>query len=172
MKILKYILLTLLGIIALALIVAAFLPKKFHVEGSQVINRPVQDVYNYVRYIQNQEAFTVWFKMDPDIQKAYSGTDGAVGGSLSWKSKEVGDGRQVITALKENERVDIDLYLMDDKNPGKHYFLTAAEGDNKTKVTIAVDGHVPYPFNLWMLFYDMNKDFQKNADNLKEILEK
>lgn len=172
MKILKYILFTILGIIVLALIVAAFLPKSFHVEATQVINRPVQDVYDYVRYIKNQENYTIWFKMDPAMEKIYSGTDGAVGGSLTWKSKEVGDGKQVITALRENERVDIDLYLMSETDAGKHYFLTEPLNDNSTKVTIALDGHVPYPFNLSMLFYDMNKDFQQNADNLKNLLEK
>lgn len=172
MKILKYLLFTILGIVALALIVAAFLPKSFHVEASQVINRPVHDVYDYVRYIRNQEAYSIWFKMDPNMQKNYSGTDGSVGGTLTWTSKEVGDGKQTITALQDDTRVDIDLYLMDEKKPGKHYFLTTPTGANQTKVTIALDGHTPYPFNLWMLFYDMKKDFQQNADNLKAILEK
>ncbi|SJN48359.1 hypothetical protein FM107_17025 [Sphingobacterium sp. JB170] len=48
MKILKYILFVILGSIALVLIVAFFLPKKFHAENKITINRPNTD-NRYIR---------------------------------------------------------------------------------------------------------------------------
>ena len=50
MKFLKYALFTVLGLVALALIAAAILPKTFHAEGSAVINKPNAEVFNYVKY--------------------------------------------------------------------------------------------------------------------------
>ena len=69
MKFLKYTLFTLLGLIAIVLIAALFVPKTFHAEkGSTVVNKPNAEVFNYVKQIKNQENFGVWFKMDPNIQ--------------------------------------------------------------------------------------------------------
>ena len=172
MKFLKYALFTILGLIGLALVVAAFVPKTFHAEGSAVINKPNAEVFNYVKHIKNQENFGVWFEQDPNIIKTSEGTDGTEGFKYSWKSEEVGNGLQVITKITENSRVDIDLFLMDSTKPAKSFFTTEAVSANETKVRWVVDGEMPYPFNLMSLFYDMNKDFEKGTANLKTVLEK
>lgn len=172
MKFLKYALFTILGLIGLALVVAAFVPKTFHAEGSAVINKPNAEVFNYVKHIKNQENFGVWFEQDPNIIKTSEGTDGTEGFKYSWKSEEVGNGSQVITKITENSRVDIDLFLMDSTIPAKSFFTTEAVSANETKVRWVVDGEMPYPFNLMSLFYDMNKDFEKGTANLKTVLEK
>ena len=171
MKFLKYILFTILGIIVLLLIVALFVPKTFHAEGTAVINKPNAEVFNYVKHIKNQENFGVWFKMDPNIKATEEGTDGTVGYKYKWTSDEVGNGSQIITGIEENQRITIDLFLMDSTEPAKSYFTTETVGDNQTKVSWVVDGKTPYPFNLISLCYDMNKDFQQGVLNLKEVLE-
>lgn len=172
MKFLKYALFTILGLIGLALVVAAFVPKTFHAEGSAVINKPNAEVFNYVKHIKNQENFGVWFEQDPNIIKTSEGTDGTEGFKYSWKSEEVGNGLQVITKITENSRVDIDLFLMDSTEPAKSFFTTEAVSANETKVRWVVDGEMPYPFNLMSLVYDMNKDFEQGTANLKTVLEK
>lgn len=172
MKFLKHTLFTLLGLIVLALIAAAVLPKTFHAEGSAVINKPNADVFNYVKHIKNQENFGVWFEQDPNIVKTSEGTDGTVGFKYSWISEEVGNGAQVITNITENKRIDIDLFLMDSTEPAKSFFTTEAVSENQTKVRWVVDGESPYPFNLITFFYNMNKDFEQGTANLKAVLEK
>lgn len=172
MKFLKYALFTILGLIVLLLIVALFVPKTFHAEGTTVINKPNAEVFNYVKHIKNQENFGVWFRIDPKIKTTVSGTDGTEGFKYSWKSEEVGNGSQVITKITEGSRVDIDLFLMDSTESAKSFFTTEAVGANETKVRWVVDGKMPYPFNLMSLCYDMNKDFVQGTANLKEVLEK
>lgn len=172
MKFLKYALFTLLGIIALALIVALFVPKAFHAEGTTVVNKPNAEVFNFVKYLKNQEKYGVWFRMDPNIQKAYDGTDGTVGFKYTWKSKEVGNGAQVITKIDENKRIDFDLFFEDSTDASKSFITTEAVSENQTKVRWVVDGEMPYPFNLMGLCYDMNKDFEQGVLNLKEVVEK
>jgi len=171
MKFLKYALFTILGLIVLALIAAAILPKTFHAEGSTVIKKPNAEVFNYVKHIRNQENFGVWFKMDPNIKINEEGTDGTLGYKYSWESEEVGNGSQIITNIEENKRIDIDLFLMDSTEPAKSFFTTETLGANETKVRWVVDGKSPYPFNLITFCYNMNTDFEQGVQNLKDVLE-
>lgn len=172
MKALKYILFAVIGLVLIALITSLILPKKFHAEGTVVINKPVAEVFDYVKHVKNQENYGVWFRMDDKIQKKYSGEDGQVGFRYEWKSEKVGDGIQVITNIADNQRVDMDLFFNGAKDPAKSYISTEAVDSNSTKVAWVVDGEMPIPFNLMSLFYDMNNDFIQGTKNLKEVLEK
>lgn len=172
MKFLKYTLFTLVGLIVLLLVIALFVPRTFHAEGTAVINRPNAEVFDFVKHIKNQEQYGVWFRMDPHIRKSYEGTDGTVGFRYTWKSDEVGNGAQVITKIEEGKRIDMDLFFQDSKEPSKSFITTEAVAGNQTKVRWVIDGKMPYPFNLMGLCYDMNKDFEQGVLNLKEVLEK
>src|SRR5690606_27237115 len=107
MKILKYLFLSIVSLIVIAFLVALFIPKDFHAEGNVTINKPIYEVYDYVKLLKTQENYSEWFKMDPNLQKTYSGTDGTIGASIIWKSNEVGDGKQVIKNLLPPNRVEI-----------------------------------------------------------------
>ena len=57
-----YILLTILGIIAgiivVLLVLALFTKKGYSVHREIVINKPNQEVFNYVKYIRNQDNYS------------------------------------------------------------------------------------------------------------------
>ena len=95
-----------------------------------------------------------------------------MGFTYTWKSKKVGDGKQVITHIEGGKRVEMDLYFNNAEEANKSFFEVDSLAPNQTKVTWQIDGKMPYPFNLVTLFYDMNKDFQKGLENLKQNLEK
>lgn len=57
MKILKTILLSILGLALLVLIAAFFVPRELNVEKSVMINRPVEEVFEYVKMLKNQNSF-------------------------------------------------------------------------------------------------------------------
>ena len=171
MKILKYLLYAIVILIMIALATALVLPKTFTATGTSVINKPASDVYEYVRKIKSQEDFTVWFKKDANMIKNYYGIDGTIGGGLKWQSKIVGNGEQVITGLVDNKKVGINLFLNDSKDAAKFSFTMDSLAPNQTKVIQSVEGAIAFPFNLLMLFYNMDADFQKNADQLKQVME-
>lgn len=171
MKILKWIGILLLGIIVLALIVAAFVPKEFTYERSIMINKPRAVVFDYVKYIKNQDNYGKWQLMDPGMKKAYEGTDGTVGFKYSWDSKELDKGSQTITKIVEGERIETSLDF-GFGDPAHSYMITTDEGAGQTEVTWGISGKSPYPFNLMSLFYDMGKDFDTGLNNLKKVLEK
>lgn len=171
MKFLKYVLFIVLGLVGLVLILGLILPKAFHAGGEILINKPKQEVFDYVKYIKNQHKFDNWSRQDPAITRTYEGTDGTVGFVYTWKSKKVGDGKQVITNIDPGNRVDMDLYFTGSDYANKSYMQLTDAGNNQTKVLWAIDGEMPYPWNVMGLFFDMNKDFQAGLQNLKEILE-
>lgn len=172
MRFLKYFLLIILGVIAIALIVAAILPKDFHAGSQIIINKPHPEVFDYVKQIKKQGTYDSWSKQDPQIQKEYSGTDGTVGFVYTWKSKKVGDGKQVITNVDEGKRVDMDLFFNGSDQANKSFIQVDSLAPNQSQVQWVIDGKMPYPFNLMTLCYDMNKDFDQGLKSLKEILEK
>lgn len=179
MNILKKIILGLLAIIALALIIALFLPKNYAVEREITINQPKDSVFNYVKYLKNQDDFSVWAKKDPAMKKTFTGIDGTVGAIAGWNSKDknVGVGEQEIKKIVEGERIDFELRFKEPfESTDNAYMITEAISPNQTKVKWGFDGKMPYPMNLMLPIMDMEKmlgkDLQDGLNNLKDVLEK
>lgn len=179
MKILKGLLFTVLGIVALALIVALFVKKEYAVEREIVINQPKEEVFNYIKYLKNQDNYSVWANMDPNMKKEYTGTDGAVGFVSAWDSdnSDVGRGEQEIVKINEGERIDYELRFkepFESKEPA--YLITEKIDGQQTKVKWGFNGKMDYPMNLMMLFMDMEEmignDLENGLNNLKIVLEK
>ncbi|WP_348811107.1 SRPBCC family protein [Flavobacterium maritimum] len=178
MNIIKKIIFGLLGIIALALIVALFLPKEYAVEREISINKPKDSIFNYVKFLKNQDNFSVWSQMDPNMKKTFSGTDGTVGAISAWESqdKNVGVGEQEIKKIIEGERIDFELrFKVPFESTDMAYMTTEAVSPNKTTVKWGFNGKSPYPMNLMLVFMNMDemlgKDLEKGLYNLKVVME-
>ena len=179
MKILKKILVVIVILIAIPLIVALFVKKDYAVERQVTINKSKQEVFDYVKFIKNQDNYSVWNAKDPKMKKDYKGTDGTVGFISSWDSEnnDVGKGEQEIVKIVEGERLDAKLRF---KKPFEAeddaYMITEAAGENQTKVKWGFTGAFPYPMNFMCLFMDMDKEVGKDLEaglaNLKGVLEK
>ena len=179
MKILKRILIALAIIIAIPLIIALFVKKDYAVERQITIGKPKQQVFDYIKFIKNQDNYSVWAKKDPAMKKKYKGTDGTAGFVSAWESenKEVGKGEQEIVKITDGERLDVKLrFKIPFEAQDDAYMITESTGENQTKVKWGFTGTMPYPFNLMCLFFDMDKEVGKDLEgglaNLKGILEK
>ncbi len=178
MKIAKRLALILILFLGAILIIAAFVEKNYAVERQVEIEKPLEDVFGYIKYLKNQNNYSVWANRDPNMKKEYRGTDGQPGFVSAWDSdvKEVGKGEQEIIRVTANERVDYELRFfapMQAVEPA--YMSTEKLEENKTLVKWGFSGHIDYPFNLMFLFMDMEEmigsDLQAGLDKLKEILE-
>lgn len=177
MKIFLTILLVIASLIALVLLIALFVKKDFVLEKHVVIQRPKQEVFDYLKLIKNQEHYSVWVMKDPKINIVYTGTDGTVGFTSSWTSddKNVGIGEQEIIELKEGESMKVEIRF---KEPfeGTNYASTTVSttADGQTSVSNVFTGKSKYPMNIMNLFMDkmVGKDMQQNLDNMKANLEK
>ncbi len=175
---LKKLFLIVVTLIAIPLVIAAFTAKTYDVEREVVINQPKESVFNYIKYLKNQNDYSKWAKMDPNMTKAYRGTDGEVGFVSAWDSKneEVGTGEQEIIAIKAGERIDFELrFLKPFESTAPAYMITESLSDNETKVKWGFSGRMDYPMNLMLLIMDFEQiigdDLQTGLDNLKNIQE-
>ena len=71
MKILKRVALTLVVLVALLLLAALFVERDYAVERVIVINKPKQEVFDYIKFVKNQDHFSKWNMMDPKMVKTY-----------------------------------------------------------------------------------------------------
>jgi len=179
MKALKIIGLVLVGIIVLLLITGLFVDGNYAVEREVTINKPKQEVFDYVKYLKNQNQFSVWAKIDPAMKTEFRGEDGTVGFVSAWDSKDpkAGKGEQKITKIADGERIDYEIHFIEPMESTDSAFMTfVALSDSTTTVKWGFFGKMKYPMNLMLLTMDMEKmlapDLQNGLNNLKGILEK
>ncbi len=179
MKTLKKIIIGLLVLIAIPLIIALFVKKDYAVEREITVNQPKQMVFEYIKFVKNQDNYSKWNMTDPNMKKTYTGTDGTVGFIAAWesKNKEVGVGEQEIANIVEGERIDSKLrFKFPFEAHDDAYMTTEAVSDSVTKVKWGFKGAFPYPMNIMGLIFDMDKtvgkDLETGLSNLKALLEK
>src|SRR3546814_15753033 len=71
---LKTILVILAIIVAIPLIAALFVKREFTSERQITVNKPKQEVFDYIKHLSNQKDYDVWHKMDPNAVTTASGT--------------------------------------------------------------------------------------------------
>jgi uncharacterized protein YndB with AHSA1/START domain len=178
MKILKTILIVIVAIVALVLIVAAVADSEYKVVREVTIDVPRAEVFDYVKYLKNQDYYSVWATMDANMEKTYTGTDGTVGFVSAWDSdnKDVGKGEQEIIGIDPGSRIDYELRFYEPFEQTDYaYMTTEAIGSDATLVKWGFSGKMKYPMNLMLLFMDMDEmlgpDLELGLLNLKTNLE-
>jgi hypothetical protein len=172
-----YIFLSILGAIAvifIILVIAA--PKKYHVKRTIVIDRALPDVFQYIKYVKNQDHWSPWKKKDPNMKQTFTGEDGAVGFISQWEgNKDVGTGEQEIMSIQENKRLETELRFFKPWKSQSDAYIQVDKAEGGTKVTWGFSGDNKVPFNVMMLFMNMDKavgnDFEEGLGDLKKILE-
>jgi uncharacterized protein YndB with AHSA1/START domain len=177
MKILKKILFVIAGIIVLALVVALFVNKEYSVKREITINKPSQEVFDYVKFVKNQEHYNKWVMMDPGMKKDYKGADGTVGFVYAWDSKkdDVGKGEEEIKLLEEGKKVNLEVrFIRPFEGLAVTEMTTEAVSPTQTKVSWGMSGQSAYPMNLMNTVIDgmLGADLEESLKTLKGILEK
>ncbi len=177
MKIIKKILFVIAGIIVLALVAALFVSKEYSVKREITINKPNQEVFDYVKFIKNQEHYNKWVMMDPNMKKDYQGTDGTVGFVYAWDSQkdDVGKGEEEIKLLDEGKKINLEVrFIRPFEGLATTEMTTEAISPTQTKVSWGMNGRSVYPMNLMNTIMDgmLGADLEQSLQTLKGILEK
>lgn len=176
MEILKNIGIVVLIIIAIPLVTALFVSKEYFVEREITINKPKQAVFNYIKFLKNQDNYSHWVRMDPNMKKNFRGTDGTPGFVYAWDgNKQAGKGEQEIKKITEGASVDVEVrFIKPFEGTAFVPIKTMALTDNQTKVNWSMKGKSKYPMNFTNLFMDkmLGKDLEKSLSMLKGTLEK
>lgn len=177
MKIIKWILLVPVSLIVMVLVIALFIKKEYLIEREITINRSKTKVFEYIKYLKNQESYSVWASMDPDMKSEFRGTDGVVGFVSAWESKidDVGKGEQEIIKINDGNRIDYEKRFVEPfEDKGNTYLITESLNDSSTKVRWGYTDKMKYPWNLMKLFMNMEEmlgpDREQGLTNLKTLL--
>jgi uncharacterized protein YndB with AHSA1/START domain len=167
------------GIIVVVLVLALIAPKAYTVQRSLIIDRPRQRVFDYIKYLRNQDNYSKWVMTDPNKRMTYTGTDGTEGFIAAWDSdmKQAGKGHQTIEKIIDGERIDIRVvFIRPFAGVADTYIATQSITDDTTTVKWAFDSKMAFPMNTILLFMNMDKmlggDMEISLNNLKQILEK
>lgn len=170
------ILIVVVTIIAIPLVVALFMKKEYIVEREIFIKKPRQEVFNYVKCLKNQDSFSKWIMIDPEIKKEFKGADGTVGFVYAWDSdnKDVGKWDQEIKSITEGEKIEYEIrFIKPFEGVGTTHLSIESISEDQTKVKWGMKGKNTYPFNLMNLFIGnmLGKDLETSLTTLKHILE-
>lgn len=167
-----------LGLIGLLLLAGLFISKDLQANKEIVINKPVDEVFGFIKYLKNQQLYSKWAALDADMKNEYNGIDGQPGFVNHWVgNKKVGEGEQEITAIEEGKAIYTDLrFIKPFKSFAKVKMTAEAIDASSTKVSWGFQSKMNYPLNIMKLFMNMNemigKDFSTGLTNLKNLLEK
>jgi len=162
-------------LIALPLIIALFVKREYAVQREITINRPRQQVFNYVKHLKNQDKYNKWVMVDPDMKKIYKGTDGTVGFIYAWDGNDkAGKGEQEIKSITEGEKVELEIrFIKPFEGLANVPFTTESVSENQTRLKWGMSGKSTYPMNFMNLFMDnmLGKDLEASLAMLKANLE-
>ena len=166
-------------IIAIPLIAAIFIQKDYSMECEILIDKPRHEVFEYVKYLKNQNDYSKWASIDKDMETYFRGTDASIGFVSGWKSKrkDVGSGEQEIKKIVDGSRIDYELRFLEPfESTEQGWMSLETVSDSSTKVKWGFRGRMNYPMNVMLIFYDFETmladDFNTGLKNLKNIMEK
>lgn len=165
------------GLVLLLMVFYWLAPSHYDVSRSIEISRPSGYVFEYLRFLKNQDQWSPWGKKDPQMKKKFTGTDGEVGAVSRWEgNKEVGTGEQEITRIEVGRRIETELrFLKPWKSTSNAYMEVAPISERRTMVRWGFSGKNGFPMRILMLFMSMDKmigkDFEAGLSDLKTLLE-
>jgi hypothetical protein len=166
--------------IPIILIIALFTRRGITTESAIDINRPQQQVFDYLSVLKNQVHYNAWLMIDSNIKITYSGTEGQADSAMSWESKYIQNGKahQQIISLTELDQIEIELVFEQPVPSKAHYwFVLTALNKSSTRVTWRYEGNTApyYLLRVTHLLLQLKKRVRKYMEaslaNLKNTLE-
>jgi hypothetical protein len=169
----------LVTVIAITAVLSMILPVQQTVKRSITINAPAAGIYQQLVKLENFNKFSVWSQQDSTAKYTLTGTDGTVGAATSWTGHPQisGDGKIEITALEPNKKITHKLsFTKPKKGDAISVFTLQETSRDSTTVTWNFELATPRPWNIFNLFYSMDKqmgkDFEYGLANMKAAMEK
>ena len=165
-------------LLAIAIIILGYyLKTDYSVVREITINKPIAEVFMYIKLLQNQNQYSYYNRKDPNTIKSYSGVDGEIGFTYTWSSKinSIGSGTQTISKIIENHSFCCDIQFTKPLPlSSKAEINVAAVTENQTKVSWVFSSHYKFPLNIVIYFVNLEKligtDIASSLVTLKEKL--
>lgn len=180
MKLLKIILLSIVGILLLPLLISFALPEKLKVERTLEIKTKRNQAFNLVNNLTEWKQWSPWQKLDSNTVWTFNVIESGVGAKYSWKSQNptVGEGYLSITKSFPDSLLKTEFQFGNmGVSTGQFLFTPTAKGTQVTWIMESEVGSLPIYMQpiakyYYLLLADMlGSDFEKGLNNIKVILE-
>jgi hypothetical protein len=176
----KKILAVVSGVVALIvvgiLVLAATKPDTFRIERSLTMRAAPERVISEVDDFHNWPHWSPYEKLDPSMQRTYSGAASGKGAVYTWAgTKEAGSGRMEITDVSPARQVSIHLDFTAPFAASNVATFSFEPTGDATKVTWAMTGPSPFVSKIMQVFVSMDKlvgkDFEAGLASMKAVVE-
>jgi uncharacterized protein YndB with AHSA1/START domain len=172
----KKILLALLVVVGGILLYALTKPDTFRVERSTTINASPEKIFSLLDNFHEWSKWSPWEKMDPTMQRSYSGPENGVGAAYAWKGNDaVGQGSMKITQVAAPSKLGVQLDFIAPMEASNQVEFVLTPNGNTTHVLWTMQGESNYLSKLMQVFVSMDsligKDFEAGLADLKATAE-
>ena len=167
-----YLVIAIIAVVAFFLIVGLTGSSTFSIVRQADYQAPAEALFAQLNDFRNWAVWSPWDKMDPTMERTYSGPSSGLGAKYAWVgNKKVGQGNMQITHAEPDKSVLLDLH-----------FLKPFQAENVTEFTLLPQGKLttlrwemrgerPFFIRVMRLFMDMDKmvgkDFENGLANLR-----
>jgi hypothetical protein len=168
---LKIILVVVVLAIVVVLILAAMKPDIFRVARATRIKAPADKVLALINDFHRWAAWSPWEKLDPALQRTFSGEPSGTGAVYAWKgNKKVGEGRmEILESSPSRVLIKLDFLAPFEAHNTAEFTLTPQAGE--TAVNWTMQGPAPFVAKIMHVFCNMDrmvgKDFEAGLANMK-----
>ncbi|ESS73118.1 polyketide cyclase / dehydrase and lipid transport [Methyloglobulus morosus KoM1] len=171
-------------LIALAVLVAAVLvfvaakPNEFQIQRNIIIKAPSDKIFPLINDLHLMQTWSAWEKVDPDMQRSYSGEASGKGAKYAWEgNKEIGQGTMEIIESTPNTKIGLHMHFIKPFEGRSSIDFTLAANSDETVVAQTMRGTSTFlPKLMCTLFFNQDKmiggKFEEGLANLKAIAEK
>jgi hypothetical protein len=171
---LRKLLYVLVGLVAMFLVVAAFLPASYTLERSIVIARPPSDVFPQVADFNQWLKWSPWPELEPSAKHTITGPVGAVGMSWSWEGEQLGVGSLTLTDLQKDRSVHSKVVFKKPMASEADDYVTLEPTPEGTKLTWTSKGGLPYPIGRYFglrMESMLGPQYERGLAKLKQLCE-
>ncbi|HEY4218770.1 MAG TPA: SRPBCC family protein [Gemmatimonadaceae bacterium] len=158
------------------LVAAARKPDEFRMQRSGHVNAAADRIFPHVNDFHRWAAWSPFEKIDPAMNKAFSGAPSGPGAIYEWEgNKKAGKGRMEITRATDPSEVVIKLDFIKPFEGHNVTTFTMTPAAGGTDVTWAMAGPMTFTGKIFHVFVNMDKmvgkDFEAGLASLKSVSE-
>jgi uncharacterized protein YndB with AHSA1/START domain len=172
MRVLKFVLVTLVLLAALVVGVGLMLPDEVEVQRSTVIDRPPSQVYALLNGFTRFNDWSPWAEYDETAVYALEGPATGIGARMTWQGERGGGSQQIIESVEDTEIV-VALDFGSEGRAIARYRLTP-EGEGTRVVWLLESDFEGSLVGRWfgLMMDDMvGADYERGLGQLKALLE-
>ena len=155
-------------LIVLFMVLALFARNDFTVQRTIIINKPRQDVFEFIRFLENHRAFSKWTTKESIKVKPGTGTDGYPGFVLAWDNfkEKAGVAELEIKKITTGSGINIEhRYIRPLKGLAISYMTVDDSPGNQTELKWVYSGVSAYPINLLTSILNMDNIVGRDLEN-------